>query len=184
MQKPISFAFLSYAREDAEFVLSLAKDLRTAGAGVWIDQLDIAPGQRWDRAVEDALAKCLELVVVLSPASVESTNVMDEVSLALEDGKTVVPVIHRQCKVPFRLRRLQYVDLSLNYSAGLDRLLETLGVGLRPPPNVGTTFPGTADTPRVNVKRGWFVDHDMPPVSDKTPELSHPASLHFWFRVK
>ena len=58
---------------------------------MWIDQLDIAPGQRWDRAVEDALAQCLELVVILSPAAVESTNVMDEVSLALEDGKTGCP---------------------------------------------------------------------------------------------
>ena len=129
LQTPTQFAFLSYAREDAEFVLRLAKDLRVGGAGVWVDQLDISPGQRWDRAVEDALAKCLELVVVLSPAAVESTNVMDEVSLALEDGKTVVPVLHSQCKVPFRLRRLQYVDLSLDYKAGLDRLLETLGDG-------------------------------------------------------
>ena len=38
-------------------------------------------------------------------------------------AKLVVPVLHRDCKIPFRLRRLQYVDLSLNYSAGLDRLL-------------------------------------------------------------
>ena len=129
LQTQTQFAFLSYAREDADFVLRLAKDLRMGGAGVWIDQLDISPGQRWDRAVEDALAKCLELVVILSPAAVESTNVMDEVSLALEDGKTVVPVLHSQCKVPFRLRRLQYVDLSLDYKAGLDRLLETLGDG-------------------------------------------------------
>jgi nucleoside-triphosphatase THEP1 len=157
--KPIHPSFVSYAREDAEFVLRLTKELRAGGADVWIDQLDISPGQRWDRAVEDALAKCLQLVVVLSPAAVESTNVMDEVSLALEDGKTVVPVLHRQCKIPFRLRRLQYVDLSLNYSAGLDRLLETLGVGLRPPPNVGITLPGTADTPRVKVVKGWLVDH-------------------------
>src|SRR5206468_1156628 len=65
LQTPIQFAFLSYAREDAEFVLRLAKDLGAGGAGVWVDQLDIAPGQRWDRAVEDALAKCLQLVVVL-----------------------------------------------------------------------------------------------------------------------
>jgi hypothetical protein len=152
VQTPTQFAFLSYAREDAEFVLRLAKDLRAGGAGVWVDQLDIAPGQRWDRAVEDALAKCLQLVVILSPAAVESTNVMDEVSLALEDGKTVVPVLHSQCKVPFRLRRLQYVDLSLDYKAGHDRLLETLGGGLQPPP-------GTADTSRVKVVRSWFVDH-------------------------
>jgi nucleoside-triphosphatase THEP1 len=175
LQKPIQFAFLSYAREDAEFVLRLAKDLRAGAAGVWMDQLDIVPGQRWDRAVEDALAKCREVVVILSPAAVESTNVMDEVSLALEDGKTVVPVLHRQCKIPFRLRRLQYVDLSLNYSAGLDRLLETLGMGLRPPPNVGLTLPGTADTPRVKVARGWFADHvvaeqEQPTWSPDMPE--------------
>jgi TIR domain len=175
LQKPIQFAFLSYAREDAEFVLRLAKDLRLGGAGVWMDQLDIAPGQRWDRAVEDALAKCLEVVVILSPAAVESTNVMDEVSLALEDGKTVVPVLHRQCKIPFRLRRLQYVDLSLNYSVGLDRLLETLGAELRPPPNVGLTLPGTADTPPVKVVRGWFVDHVV--AEQEQPASAAPETL-------
>jgi TIR domain len=130
LPKPLQLAFLSYARADTEFVVRLAKDLRQGGAGVWIDQLDIALGQRWDRAVEDALAKCAQLLVILSPIAVESTNVMDEVSLALEDGKTVVPVLHRECKIPFRLRRLQYVDLTLNYEAGLDRLLETLGARL------------------------------------------------------
>src|SRR5262249_16186178 len=92
-----------------------------------IDRLDIKPGQRWDRAIEDALAKCPQLLVILSPDATESTNVMDEVSLALEEGKTVLPVVHRQCKIPFRLRRLQYVDLTLNYNEGLGRLLETLG---------------------------------------------------------
>jgi hypothetical protein len=127
--KPIQLAYCSYAREDAEFVLRLAKDLRARGAEVWIDQLDIAPGQRWDRAIEDALAKCPQLLAILSPAAVESTNVMDEVSFALEDGKSIVPVLHRDCKIPFRLRGLQYVDLSLNYSAGLDRLIETLKAG-------------------------------------------------------
>jgi TIR domain len=126
--KPTQLAFVSYAREDAEFVLRLVKDLRARGANVWIDQLDIGPGQRWDRAVEDALARCSHLLAILSPATVESTHVMDEVSVALKRDKTVLPVIHGACKVPFRLRRLQYVDLTLNYDAGLGRLLETLGL--------------------------------------------------------
>ena len=125
--QPAQLAFFSYAHEDAEFALRLAKDLRAGGAAVWIDRLDIKPGQRWDRAIEDALAKCPQLLVILSPDATESTNVMDEVSLALEEGKTVLPVVHRQCKIPFRLRRLQYVDLTLNYNEGLGRLLETLG---------------------------------------------------------
>jgi HEAT repeat protein len=124
--KPAQLAFFSYAHEDAEFAQRLAKDLRAGGAAVWIDRLDIKPGERWDRAIEDALAKCPQLLVILSPAAVESTNVMDEVSLALEEGKTVLPVIHRQCKIPFRLRRLQYIDLTRNYNEGLGRLLETV----------------------------------------------------------
>jgi hypothetical protein len=136
-QRSSQFAFVSYAREDAEFVLRLAKDLRAGGANVWIDQLDIWPGQRWDRVVEGALAKCSQLLVILSPAAAESTNVIDEVSLALDSGKTVLPVMHRGCKIPFSLRRLQYVDFTLNYDAGLGRLLETLGVAA----------PGTANDP-------------------------------------
>src|SRR5438046_2664417 len=159
LAKPIQLAFLSYARADAEFVLRLAKDLREGGASVWIDQLDIAPGQRWDRAVEDALAKCAQLVVVLSPSAVESTNVMDEVSLALEDGKTVVPVLHRQCKIPFRLRRLQYVDLSLDYKAGHDRLLETIGSGAVGTGNVSGLF----ETTRGVVERSQARAHPEKP---------------------
>jgi hypothetical protein len=73
-------AFLSYSRQDSDFALRLAGDLKTAGANVWLDQMDILAGQRWDRAVEDALANCPRMLLILSPASVNSTNVMDEVS--------------------------------------------------------------------------------------------------------
>ena len=148
--------------------MRLAKDLRVGGAGVWVDQLDIAPGQRWDRAVEDALAKCLELVVILSPAAVESTNVMDEVSLALEDGKTVVPVLHRQCKIPFRLRRLQYVDLSLDYKAGLDRLLETLGDGAAGTAKVSARFETTRGSITTSYL-GLLHKHNVPSRRNQQP---------------
>ena len=37
-------AFFSYSRDDSEFALRLAEDLKAAGAAVWIDQLDIEPG--------------------------------------------------------------------------------------------------------------------------------------------
>src|SRR5262245_53328851 len=97
----------SYARHDSEFVLKLAKDLRAAGADCWLDQLDILGGQRWDEAVQAALMSCPGMLAVLSPSSVASQNVMDEVSYALEEGKHVVPVLYQKCAVPFRLRRVQ-----------------------------------------------------------------------------
>ena len=63
-------AFFSYSREDSEFVLRVAGDLKAAGANVWLDQIDILPGQRWDDAIARALADCPRILVVLSPASV------------------------------------------------------------------------------------------------------------------
>src|SRR6516164_7946512 len=119
-------AFFSYSREDSEFVLRLAGDLKAAGANVWLDQMDIVAGQRWDDAVERALADCPRMLVVLSPAAVHSTNVMDEVSFALQEGKTVVPIFFRDYAIPFRLRRVQYIDLRFDYSHGLTELLKIL----------------------------------------------------------
>jgi hypothetical protein len=126
-------AFFSYSREDSDFAFRLAGDLKAAGASVWLDQLDIIPGQRWDRAVEAALANCMRMLVILSPASVNSINVMDEVSFALEEEKTVIPVIHKDCTIPFRLRRVQYVDFRHDYARGLKELVRTLAAGQTTP---------------------------------------------------
>jgi hypothetical protein len=119
-------AFISYSREDSEFALRLAEDLKAAGAAVWLDQLDIAPGARWARAVEEALAACPRMLVILSPSSASSTNVDDEVSFALEEKKAVIPVLYRACKIPFRLRPFQFVDFRSDYALGLKRLLLSL----------------------------------------------------------
>jgi hypothetical protein len=119
-------AFISYSREDSEFVLRLAGDLKAAGAAVWLDQLDIATGKAWDVAIERALIDCPRLMVVLSPAAVASPNVQDEVSFALQKWKAVVPVLYRDCEIPYRLHRLQHVDFRKDYAWGLKELVEAL----------------------------------------------------------
>ncbi len=119
--------FFSYSRTDSAFVLKLAKDLRDAGAELWLDQLDIKAGSHWDSSVEAALKTAPRLIVILSPASVSSDNVMDEVSYALETGKTVIPVLLKECTMPFRLRRLQHIDFTGDYQMGLNQLLEAVG---------------------------------------------------------
>jgi hypothetical protein len=123
--------FFSYSREDSEFVLRLARELRKAGANLWLDRLDIRGGQRWDEAVQAALQSCPGLLAVLSPSAVASQNFMDEVSYALEEQKQVIPVLYQQCAIPFRLRRVQYVDFSSGYDEGFAELLRALG--LEPP---------------------------------------------------
>ena len=122
-----STAFVSYSREDWEFVLRLSKDLKTKGAKVWMDKLDIRPGQRWEREVETALNNCSRMLVILSPASVGSSNVLAEAAFAIDEGKEVIPVLYLECKIPFRLRPFQYADFRTSYDEGLQELLATLG---------------------------------------------------------
>jgi hypothetical protein len=42
---PTAPIFLAYAREDLDFALKLARDLRERGVDVWIDKLNILPGR-------------------------------------------------------------------------------------------------------------------------------------------
>ena len=118
--------FLSYSRTDEKFALRLAKDLRTAGVAVWIDQLDIRPSEHWDRAIERAVKGCRGLVVILSPRSVASDNVADEISYAIDSGKSVLPVKIETCNLPLRLTRKQVVDATGSYDRALQQCLDAL----------------------------------------------------------
>ena len=71
--------FISYAREDSEFALRLAGDLKARGVEVWVDRHRLQPGKLWDREVQQALTVCRELVVILSPDAVDTEEVMSEV---------------------------------------------------------------------------------------------------------
>jgi TPR repeat protein len=128
-------AFFSYSREDSEFALRLAQDLKAAGANVWLDQLELVPGHPWDNAIEDALLAAPLMLVVLSPTSVKSENVRDEISYALKQGKTVIPVLYMECVIPLRLERKQHIDFRHDYALGLAHLLKCLEV-TEPDPSV------------------------------------------------
>src|SRR5919108_4453790 len=104
--------FISYSRVNSEFVVRLAKDLKAAGYDVWLDQLDIPKGARWDDAIEAAVERSSTFMIVLAPESIESQNVKDELYYAIDSGKHILPVVIKPCKIPLRLRRFQYVDFT------------------------------------------------------------------------
>jgi hypothetical protein len=118
--------FLSYSRSDERFALRLAKDLRDHGVAMWVDQLDIRPSEHWDRAIERAVAASRGLVVILSPRSVASDNVADEISFAIDSGKSVLPVMIEKCVLPLRITRMHVVDATGSYDKALRQCLGEL----------------------------------------------------------
>ena len=119
--------FFSYSRADAsDFALRLAIDLQKQGFNIWIDQQDIRAGSEWDLEIEKALETCDCLLFIESEKSVVSNNVLDEVYYALEEGKRVIPLILKDSKTPFRIKRLQHIDFTKSYETGLKNLVQCL----------------------------------------------------------
>ncbi len=62
------------------------------------------------------------MLVVLSENSVKSENVLDEIAFALKERKEVIPILYRDCVIPYRLGRLQYIDFRSDYCQGMNEL--------------------------------------------------------------
>ena len=113
--------FISYSRINKEFALELALELRNSGFDIWLDQLDIPTGSRWDDEVEKALEECEIFMVILTPASSTSDNVKDEIGYAIDAGKRILPILLENAKVPLRLTRFNYVDFTKkSYEEGVE----------------------------------------------------------------
>jgi hypothetical protein len=102
--------FISYSRRDEDFVRRLAQALAKSGLDVWMDLEDIEVGSKWSTAIQRGLDNSNVMLVVLSPASMASTNVEDEFTYYLDHHKPIIPILLEPTKVHFQLGRLQYID--------------------------------------------------------------------------
>jgi TIR domain len=106
--------FISYSRRDEEFVLRLVGDLEARQAPAWIDRGNIHGGEQWRASIQRGIREARAFVLVISPNSIASANVAEEVTLALQLGKPIIPLVYRRAKIPpalnAQLRRYQFLD--------------------------------------------------------------------------
>jgi adenylate cyclase len=84
--------FISYSRTDSAQAEQLAELLASAGLSCWIDRQGIDLATSWSREIVQAINECKAFVVLLSPASIVSNNVIKEISLASEKRKKILPL--------------------------------------------------------------------------------------------
>jgi TIR domain len=169
--------FISYARVDEQFALNLARELRAAGTEIWIDQIDIRPSEIWERAIEQAMESCERMLVVLSPASAQSPNVMAEVNFALDEGKPVIPVLYRECRIPYRLRLFQRADFSKDHQQGMVQLARALNHPIAGSAPDGRMVDGPAAPPTMPVALTAPVERPV-----QQGEVVHADSCEFEVR--
>lgn len=124
--KPMTQCFISYAREDEAFARQLAANLRKRGTRVWRDQDDIPKGASWDAEIQKAISRSTHVLLVASPQSVQSPNVLDEIGYALNKDKIVIPLMIADCELPLRVHRAQWIDFRDKYQIALAELFRQL----------------------------------------------------------
>jgi len=124
--------FMSYAEEDRGVAERIANALRAAGDRVWFDAWELASSDSIGPRINQAVTTSDFLLVLLSPKSVESQWVQNELSTALarelsDRGITVIPAVIEDCEIPPLLANILCVDLRHDFNAGMQRLVAQLG---------------------------------------------------------
>jgi hypothetical protein len=123
--------FISYSHADRDFVAELADDLIRNRVLVWWDEWEIRVGDSLIEKIQDGISGSSYLAVVLSPNSVNSAWVQEELRAAmarqLEEKRTVVlPILLSDCELPLFLKEKCYADFRDNYDKGLEDLLHAM----------------------------------------------------------
>ncbi len=122
--------FISYSRKDSPQALELAERLRLSGMDIWIDQHGIEAATQWSKEIVEAIEGCRVFLLLLSEHSIVSKNVIQELNIASESERSIIPIEVESVTLPnaFRyqlagLQRAHFSDFD-----GIERSLLKLGV--------------------------------------------------------
>jgi tetratricopeptide (TPR) repeat protein len=103
--------FISYASDDVARVRPLAEALQARGFSVWWDRA-LASGDDYAAVIERALAQAKAVIVVWTPASVQSAFVRDEAGRARDQGRLLPVTFDRNVQIPLGFGAFQAEDFS------------------------------------------------------------------------
>jgi tetratricopeptide (TPR) repeat protein len=126
-----NYNFISYSSFDAlEFAFELYDSLLAGPPSipVWLDKLEIKPGQDWDEQIVEAIRTCDSLIFLMTSDSVEPKSVCKlEWTRALKYKKAIVPILLQpEVEMPFRLGSRQWIDFTGDFDIGLAKLRKHL----------------------------------------------------------
>ena len=111
--------FLSHARKDGALAHQLAERLRQGAFDVWLSEDKIVPGENWAKKVGKALDDAELMVLLLTPAAMDSDSLRQDIEFALGSRKYenrlfsvfVGPTMQADKEMPWILLKLPYVQV-------------------------------------------------------------------------
>jgi AAA-like domain/TIR domain len=96
--------FVSYPRIDRDQVLAWVERLQAHGVSIWMDECGLDGAAIWQQEIVQAIEGCKLLLLWVSSASADSSNIHREVTLALEENKPILPLLLEPVPIPRALR--------------------------------------------------------------------------------
>jgi HEAT repeat protein len=123
--------FISYKREDREFVETMVDQLHEAGVPCWVDH-KLQAGELWKEVIDAQIRDAEGIILVVSPKALKSQWVTYEWSFAMGVGKTremFIPILIEPVDLKEwhnKLLDIHYLDFTEhhNWSALVSRLKE------------------------------------------------------------
>ena len=92
--------FISHSSKDDDFVKELREALESQGIKVWVDSRNLRGGSKLAPEIDEAIEQARQLIVVLSPNTINSPWVRKEIDKAVEvekqrrdEGYRVIPLL-------------------------------------------------------------------------------------------
>jgi len=124
------YIFVCYAHEDAGTVYPELQQLRDAGVNIWYDE-GIPPGANWRAQIGGALDGAEKVLFYASSASMASDHCNREINYALDEDKSIVPVLLDDSPLPADLKMgLSRVQMIHKSELSEDAYIRTLGGAL------------------------------------------------------
>ena len=131
------FVFVSYSTKDDIEVDTIVKVLENAGIACWRAPKMIGVGSNYAKEIPKAITNCRAFLLILSENSQNSIWVEKELDFAINERKTIVPLMIGKCRIndmfKFYLNNVQTINYNDNSIIALGilrkRLLDMLNDG-------------------------------------------------------
>ena len=167
--------FVSYSRRDAvDFAEQISETLEDEH-DVFTDIDDIEAGDIWTNVIEDNISRCDVFIVILTFASLRSSEVEKEVLQAQKKNKKIIPCVDRGIDInqlKWDLGKFQGIEFSSKYELARE-VYGKIQHHQQKPPNAEPSVQPLKEQPSVQPVK---VDHSVQPLKEKR---SKPTKLIF-----
>jgi hypothetical protein len=106
--------FISHSHDDSNKANEICSILEEQGISCWIASRDIRPGFDYNAEIVDAIENAKAVILVLSQNSNISEHVNNEISLAMDNKKRVIPIriedVLPSKNLKYYITRKQFID--------------------------------------------------------------------------